>query len=341
MATEPWALLEDLEAERCILWAHRPSGLRAVLVIDDVTLGPGAGGIRTRPYRDFESALSDAAALARAMTLKCALAGIEAGGAKAVVLDHPELDREQAFAQLGRLIEELGGLFRTAGDLGTRREDLLTVAEHTQYVHTEEGDLARAVARGVVRCIEACVAVRDGGKSVAGLRVAVQGAGAIGGAVARTLAGAGASIVLSDLDTDRALEIAEQIDATVLPADSLLSADVDVLAPCAVGGVIDEDAAASVRAWAVCGAANNIVTTPAAARALADRGILHVPDVIASAGAVIDGIGRSVMGLGDRTPLIDRLGETAREVLERAGADGLTPSAVAERIARERIAAAR
>ena len=337
-------IFEELErtgAPRALFFSDAPSGLRAALVIDDLTLGPAAGGVRTWAYPSVEAAIADAAALARAMTVKCALAGLDAGGGKAVVLDHAGLDRRRAFEVLGRRIEELGGMFRTAGDLGTRSEDLDAMARGTRYVHVEEDDLSAAVARGLVRCIEACARVRSGAGAdgLAGVRVAIQGAGAIGAAVARALAAAGAVLAVADVDGDRADAVARETGArTVLPHE-ILRADVDIVAPCAIGGVIDEAVATELRAWAVCGAANNVITGPAAAETLRARRILHVPDPIASAGAVIEGIGRTVMGLSDRAPLIDRLGETAETVLRRARAEDRTSIAIAEELARERIAA--
>ena len=162
--------IEDLDAAgtaRCLLWRDPPSGLTAVLVIDDLTLGPGAGGVRTRAYPGLAAAVAEASALARAMTRKCALAGLAAGGAKAVVLDHPGLDRPAAFRALGRLVAELGGLFRTAGDLGTTAADLAAMAETCPYVHPEEGGLTEAVARGLVGCARACARAR--GRDLAGL----------------------------------------------------------------------------------------------------------------------------------------------------------------------------
>ncbi len=324
---------------RCVLWSDPTCGLRAVLVIDDVTLGPAAGGVRTAKYLNVQAAMADASRLARAMTVKCALGGLDAGGAKVVVLDHLKLDRLRAFAQLGRFVEELGGLFRTAGDLGTSRADLQAMDAHCSYVHTDDTGLADAVARGLLRCLEACAAER--GVEVGGLRIAVQGCGAIGGAVARMLAPLGVELVLADVDTQRVRSLAEEVGARVAAPTKILAEDVDVLCPCATGGVVTERLAEETRAWAVCGAANNLLTSPVVAEVLAARGILHVPDVLASAGAVIDGIGLSVMGLADRTPLIDKLGDTARDLFDEARRTGHTTEAIAVARARRRIARGR
>jgi leucine dehydrogenase len=337
---EIFKVLESGEARRCLALTDKPSGLRAFLVLDDLTLGPAAGGVRTWRYATAAVALGDAMQLARAMTIKCALAGLAAGGGKAVVLAEHLVDRPRAFARLGEFVEELGGLFRTAGDLGTTSDDLAAMARKSQYVHTNEPDLCAAVARGVLRSLEACVEVR-GAPGLANLKVAVQGCGSIGTAVARGLAQAGARVVVADIDAARAESLATEIDAELSMPDAVLLRDVDVVAPCAVGGVITQQVAREIKAWAVCGAANNILGDAEAERVMRDRGILYVPDFIASAGAVIDGIGDTVMKLSDRSPLIDKLRATTLEVLREARRSNSLPTDVARALARQRIDAAR
>ncbi len=335
---EPFATLEETRLARAIFVSDAPSGLRAIIAIDDLTLGPAAGGVRTMAYPDVEAALRDASDLARAMTLKCALGGLDAGGGKAVVLAHEGLDRARAFEVLGARIEELDGLFRTAGDLGTTAADLEAMAKRTQYVHTEEVDLSAAVARGLLRCVEACAETR--GVDVENLRVAVQGVGSIGAAVCRALADVGAELTIADIDAEAAAALAPLVNAKTADPETILEQDVDILCPCAVGGVLTEEVVSEVRAWGVVPGANNVLASDAAGLALHQRGVLLVPDVIASAGAVVDGIGRTVMLLDDRTLLIDRLGETAREVLSRSAESDVPASEVARKLARERIARA-
>ncbi|MCC6999804.1 MAG: amino acid dehydrogenase [Deltaproteobacteria bacterium] len=330
------SLLEQmaaLGAPRVLALAEPEVGLRALIVLDDVTLGPAAGGVRTRDYPDEVSALADAAALARAMTVKCALAGLAAGGGKAVLWPPPPALRSAAFERLGARIEELGGLFRTAGDLGTGPADLAALARGTRFVHTEERALAGAVARGLVGCVRACVRVRGAASDgdLSGLHVAVQGVGAIGAAVARALAAQGARLTLADIDTARVAALADELGARVVAPDALLGLDCDVLAPCAVGGVIGPAQAVALRAFALCGAANNLLAGADIAALLAERGVLVVPDQLASAGAVIEGIADTVMGLdaAQRLALIDRLGATAEEVLRAARASGRSSHQVA------------
>jgi leucine dehydrogenase len=332
----PFDKLDESNPDHCLFWSDPACGLRAILVIDSLVLGPAAGGIRTWTYSSPRELLRDALSLARAMTHKCALAGLAAGGGKVVVWDRPELNRPVAFARLGQRIEALGGLFRTAGDLGTGEQDLNALARHTQYVHLRGSFLAAATARGVLRCIEACAEVGGRG-GVEGLNVAIQGCGTIGSAVAKMLSHAGAQLVLADTDAPRAERLARTLRARVVPPGEILAAPVDVLAPCAVGQVITVETAPQVRAWAVCGAANNILASDEAGRLLKERGVLYVPDLIASAGAVIDGIGASVMGLEDRSSLIDRLGETARKVLHASLGGEQTTTELARAMAIQRL----
>lgn len=339
--TDVFALLEATEVERCMLFSDPESGLRAILVLDDITLGPACGGVRTARYDSFEDALADVQRLARAMTQKCALADLGAGGGKIVVLEHDRMDREKAFEALGGHVETLEGLFRTSGDYGTTQADLRAMARRTRYVHSDEDRLALAVARGLLRCIEALQRFRGQAPRVEGLQIAIQGCGAIGAAVARVLHEEGAQLWVSDLVEERARHLAEATAAKVVPPEELLHLEVDVLAPCAWGHWLDASAAEEIAARAVCGAANNVLTGIEAARRLQARNILHVPDAVTSAGAAVEGIGRTVMGLPDRTPLIDHLGQTALQVLKSARDRGVTPYEAAETLARARLAEAR
>lgn len=312
-----------------------PSGLRALVCIDDLTLGPAAGGIRTRAYESVEEALADGTKLARAMTIKCALAGVKAGGAKTIVLDHPNLDRARAFEVLGTRIDELGGLYLAAGDLGTTATDLERVAQRTAWVRTDEDVLGAAVARGLRLCLEVCAARRN--RSLKGLRVAIQGCGAIGESVAHALAAEGAELIVADVDEARAARVASHTKAAVVDPEEILRTDADVLCPCGPGGVIDEALASDLGAWAVCGGANNILTSDDAGRTLAQRGILHVPDVVSSAGAVLQGVAETIMGLRNTDALFADLARTADAILTESAQSGESADVIASRMAKERI----
>lgn len=338
MSDDIFSLLRELKTKRCILLTDQASGLRAILVLDDLTLGPAAGGIRTRQYSSTEAAIEDANNLARAMTVKCALAGIDAGGGKAVVMLHEKIDRPKAFEKLGEYIEELGGLFHTAGDLGTTSADLEAVARKTTHVETGEKGLAGAVAVGMVCALRAC-AKRKSIDNLADLNILVQGCGAIGSAVAQKLVQEKARVLLTDIDTTRAQRLAAEFGCEVLDAETWPEHEFDIFCPCATGGMVSTQLAQNLKAWAVCGAANNVIAEPMAEQLLIDRGILFVPDVIASAGAVIEGVGKSIMGLTDCSHLINRIGVTTGAILDAAFQEGKLPTMVAKEWAYKRIAA--
>lgn len=327
-------------AARLVMLADPPSGLQAIVALDDLTRGPAGGGIRTQRYGSLADAILDAQALAAAMSLKTAIADLPAGGGKTVVIDHPGLDRPAAFRRLGAFIEELGGLYRAAGDYGTTVEDLKHAATETSYVNTDSAGLAEATGRGVTECLRALAGTR-GHRDLAGLRVAVQGCGAIGGAVARCLHAEGAALTVADVNAPLAAALAAELDAKLADPGTLLTAEVDILAPCALGGVITTDILPSLRAWGICGGANNQLADPRLAADLAARGVAFIPDFLSSAGGVIAGIAQSLMGGTDPVPLLVRLGDTAREVLRLANEEGRSTVEVAETIARRRIAETR
>jgi leucine dehydrogenase len=325
---------------RCHRVEDSRSGLRAFIVIDDTSLGPAAGGIRTRAYADEHEAMADATALARAMTYKCALAGLPAGGGKGVVMLHERLDRQPAFERLGEFVQGLAGAFLTAGDLGTTPDDLAALARRTAHVDTDEAGLAEAVGRGCLRSLLGCLSLRGAPDTLAGVRLAVQGCGTVGAAVASRARFLGAEVLVADTDPAAAERLADDIGAAVLPADRVLGAEVDVLAPCAVGGVLTEANASRLRAGVVCGAANNILASAAVERALAARGVLCVPDPLSSAGAVILGVSRR-LAAGDGAALIDGLFDTTRRVLQQARDQQRLAGDVAREIAQQRIREAR
>ncbi|QDZ06404.1 Glu/Leu/Phe/Val dehydrogenase [Sphingomonas panacisoli] len=292
----------DVGSDRTILWRDRSSGLRAVLAIDSLKLGPAVGGIRTQKYPSFRHAVDDAQKLAAAMTLKCAIAGLDAGGAKTVVLDYPELNRKAGFRRLGQFIDELRGVYWAAGDLGTTLDDLDSAAEVTRFVNRNVSVLADATARTVVNGIRACIEER-GGSGLAGIRVAIQGCGAIGSGVARALAAAGSRLVISDIVPQRASRVAAQTGGRVQPPDEILGADVDIIAPCGKGGTISRATLERIKAWGICGGANNqLAEDDETGHALMEAGILYVPDFLASSGAVIAGAAPEPDGSRSRTP---------------------------------------
>jgi len=253
-----------------------------------------------------------------------------------VVHAHPQLNRARAFAILGEKIEGMGGLFRTGADLGTTQEDIEILTEHTQYGHPADPSLLASVGMGVLDCITACHALRDS-RPVSGLHVVVQGAGSMGTAVARALCAAGARVSITDLNPAASHALANELNVNVIAHEALVEAHMDVFSPCAVGGTVTPEFAGKLKAGMICGAANNILSHPEASSILRERHVIHVPDTISSAGAVIDGIGKTVMGLADRSSLIHQLGETAHCVVSEAIDSHQSPDVVAHQHAWRRI----
>lgn len=316
------------------------SGLAAFIVLDDTTLGPAFGGIRMCSYRSSRQARDDAMGLARQMTLKCAFAGLPAGGGKAVVRVDGLLDRPRACAVLGDFIAALHGRFRTAGDLGVGEEDVRMIAARTRYIvdPARLGDLGDAAAVGLLSAMGA-LAPRIGSKGLADLRILVQGLGAIGAALVRRLCAAGCRPLVTDIDSRRLARFASACDVVPIDAAAATSTPVDLFAPCAIGGVIDRRVAASLQARAVVGGANRILAEPAAGRILWRRNILYAPDFVVSAGAVIRGAGEILHGSAVADEVIARIGDRVAMLMEAAFERDQPPEVVAEEMAWQCIAA--
>jgi leucine dehydrogenase len=310
------------------------SGLEAWLVLDSTALGPAVGGIRTRSYASADEAEGEARALAWAMSIKCSLAGLDAGGAKTVVRVRPGMDRVRAFAFLGTAIQGLEGRYVAGADLGTGAADLAVLQEHTDHVHVNESDLTDALAHGHLACVEAVSRVYGGALASS---AAIQGMGSVGRAVAERLSRRGMTLTVADVDPTALGPFQGKPGVDVVDPGSLLHANVDLLVPCALGGVLTSETVQGIQASALVPGANNVFADEAAERELVGRGVVSVPDVISSAGAVVHGIGRSLMGWVDCRPRVRALGEVAEEVLQEARASRALPGVVARQRALDRM----
>ena len=281
------------EHEQVVYRHDRETGLRAIIAIHDTRLGPAAGGCRYWHYRGVNEALTDALRLSRGMTFKNALADIPFGGGKSVLLARP--DRRLSDVELrtfGRWIEELGGRYLTAEDVGMRVADMRLVAEETRYVsglgqHGIGGDPSPATAEGVLLGMKAAVRARLGFPDLEGIRVAVQGLGNVGYALCRMLNAAGARLVVTDIDQAAVERAVTEFGALAVAPDEILARDVDVFAPCALGGVLTAESVEGLQASVVAGSANNQLLTPEVAGILRMRGVLYAPDYVINAGGVI------------------------------------------------------
>ncbi|WP_437324150.1 Leu/Phe/Val dehydrogenase [Sorangium sp. So ce381] len=329
--------------EQVLLCADEPAGYRAIIAIHSTALGPALGGTRLLGYASDEDALVDALRLSRGMTYKNALAGMDVGGGKAVVLRSgaEPLDRERLFRAHGRFIERLGGRFITGEDVGTTPADMELIRRETRHVKGlagEGGDPSPWTARGVLRAIQAGARHRWGSDELAGRTVALQGCGSVGGRLAAELHRLGARLLVADVDPDRARHVAAELGATVVPPDAIASVQADIFAPCALGGVLDDRAVQALRAEIVAGAANNQLLEPRHGDALAARGVLYVPDVVANAGGVLSG-GADLFGWtrAEVHRRVQAIYDTVLRVLEMAASDGVSPQLAAERLAEARL----
>jgi glutamate dehydrogenase/leucine dehydrogenase len=343
-------LLAGDRHEQIVIRQDARTGMRLIVAVHSTVLGPALGGLRMKSYAGgLREALEDVMGLARTMTLKASAAGLDLGGGKAVMID--DGDRDVRFDRLeaaARVIDGLGGTYITAEDIGTTTADIDHMAHFTHYcVGRSEGnggggDPSPVTADTVLAAMRRGLAAQTGSDDLAGRRVGVIGLGKVGGALAARLVAEGAHVIGCDLDYDRCERFAaahgNEISAS---AEAILSTRLDVLAPCAAGGLIDDALARSLDVRVVAGAANNPLTGPSVADTLMERGILYVPDFLANCGGLIHVAGEWFGDQEAEAARIEHAMERLDDAIATAAAEGGTPLAVAERQALERVDAAR
>jgi leucine dehydrogenase len=339
---------EALDHEDVVVRRGRRSGLYTFVAVHSTVRGPSLGGCRMWGYDDARQALRDALRLSRAMTYKSAVADLPLGGGKGVIMTAPGVmlssrQRTDALLDFGDTVESLGGRYITAEDVGTSSRDMRVIAERTGHVAGlprpmgGSGDPSPFTALGVESAIRACCERVFGSSALSGRTVAVVGLGHVGSRVAKRCARAGASLVLSDIDP-RKRRLAEELGAGWALPDGALQLEVDVLAPCALGGVLDRDTVPALRCPIVAGAANNQLAGESIADLLAARDILWAPDFVANAGGIIN-IAEELHGYdaGAARRRVRRIGDILLEIFDRADATGATPLAAAMDLARARL----
>jgi valine dehydrogenase (NAD+) len=341
----------DDDHEQIVVRQDKETGLRFIVAVHSTVLGPALGGMRLKRYPGgLREALEDVMGLARTMTLKASAAGLALGGGKSVMIDdgRPEL-RQARLEAAARVIDALDGAYITAEDIGTTTADMDHMAGFSRFVVGRSvsngggGDPSPVTAETVFQAMRRGLAAATGSEDFDGRRVGVVGLGKVGSALAANLAEAGAHVIGCDLDAARAHRLADEHGISVAPsAEAILASELDVLAPCAAGGLIDEALARSIDCRVVAGAANNPLTERSVARTLMQREIVYVPDFLANCGGLIhvskEWYGERGAGEED---LIAGAMERLDSALETAEADGSTPIEVAERQALERVEAAR
>lgn len=323
--------------EQIIAFQNKACGLRGFLVIHDTTLGPALGGVRLWRYKSEEEALADALRLARGMTYKASISELPCGGGKTVILQHDALQRAEAFEMLGRMIESLGGRYFTGRDVGILDEDLVALGRTTHYVACESspelGDISEHTAVGVWHAMRACLEFAGMQKA----RVAIQGAGSVGAHLARILRREGMELLVADIDAARAEAVARDCGAKVVAPDEILAADCDVLAPCALGGVMNQQTVPRVKARIICGSANNVLATPEDGDALMRRDILYAPDYLVNAGGLIRGAEFYLLGRKQSWGSLERIYSRMKRVIEVAREQKISTARAADHIAESRL----
>jgi leucine dehydrogenase len=319
-------------------------GYHGIIAIHDTTLGPSVGGTRLWNYDTEEDALADALRLSRAMTYKAAMAGLEYGGGKSVVIGNPAtIDRERVFRAHGRHVESLGGRYIAGEDVNTSPSDMATMARETRHVAglaDRSGDPSPFTAWGVYRGIKACAKYRYGSDSLAGRRIAVQGIGHVGYLLCEHLAREGARLIVADMEPERSDRARRDFDAIMVAPTAIVSTDADVLAPCALGGVIDDASIPALRCDIVAGAANNQLAAPRHSTALQAKGIVYAPDYVINAGGLMTiNIDRGVWDQAACHAHVGAIYDTLLELFAASDKQGLPPAAVADELAEQRLEA--
>lgn len=336
--------MSEMGHEQLVACYDRSSGYRGIICIHDTTLGPALGGTRFWNYQTEEAAVFDVLRLARGMTYKNAVAGLNLGGGKAVIIgDNRTTRREMLFRAHGRFVESLGGRYITAEDVGTSTADMDFVHMETEYVAglaNRSGDPSPVTARGVFRAIQASAMVRWGSRSVEGRTVIVQGLGNVGHYLCHELHEAGATLVVTDIDASRVQRAVGEFGATAVAPDEIYRQAGDIFAPCALGGVINDETIPQLKVQVVAGGANNQLLEERHGDELERRGIRYAPDYVANAGGVINVYGE-VAGWGADRALrkADEIYETTLGVFEIAREQGIPTYVAADRLAERRLAA--
>ena len=331
-------------------FSDEKSGLRAIIAVHSTARGPAAGGCRMWPYPDAEAALTDALRLSRAMSFKNAMADLELGGGKAVIIGDNRTAKSPAlFEAFGGCVEQLGGRYWTAEDVGVAPADLTHARRRTRYVAGLEGhpgasgDPSPVTAEGVFRGIQLCVR-RALGCELDRVTVAIQGVGHVGGFLAEKLHAVGAKLILTDVNTEVLRAVAARTGAKIVAPGAIFDVDAEVFAPCALGGAVNAETLPRLKARVIAGGANNQLADPETGRAVFNRGMLYAPDYVINGGGIINVAGEIRAIERDEAfdaawveAKLDRLALTLEEVLDRAAAENRPTHEVANQIAQARI----
>lgn len=333
--------------EQVVFCQDEASGLRAIIAIYSTALGPSLGGTRFYPYASEEEALSDVLNLSRGMAYKAALAGLDLGGGKAVIIGDPATEKTEAkLRAYGRFVQSLNGRYYTACDIGTYSEDMDVIARECRFVtgrtveHGGAGDSSILTAFGVYQGMRAAAETVWGSPTLRGKRVGVEGVGKVGHRLVEHLREDGADIVICDVDEaaiDRVRSLHPEVEV-VADSDEMIRTDLDVYAPCALGGSLNDETVPVLKAKVVCGSANNQLAHTGVEKSLADRGILYTPDYVINSGGLIQ-VADEIEGFDFDRAKARAAGiyDTTRKIFALAADEGVPPAVAADRLAERRM----
>jgi len=328
--------------ERVVCGTDEAAGYQGIVVVHNTALGPAVGGTRYWSYKTEDEAMTDVLRLARGMTYKNALAGLPFGGGKSIVLRAGEAaDREQLFRAHGRLVNSFNGKYITAEDVGTSPADMEYILKETSHVgglQGRSGDPSPHTARGVFRAMQAAARHKWGNDDLSGKTVALQGCGHVGYFLAGELARVGAKLIASDVDSAKVKRVVDEYRATAVAPAEIYAVAADVFAPCALGGVVNDETIPQFKTKLIVGGANNQLLEPRHGDLLEQRGILYAPDYAANAGGVINGGCREMLGWDVPKTLAktDAIYDTLLKIFQMAEREKIPTYQAADRLAEER-----
>jgi leucine dehydrogenase len=337
--------MQQLRYGKLHLHTDEATGLRAVVAVHNTRLGPGIGGCRCIPYATSDAAITDAMRLARGMSYKAAISGLPHGGAKAVIMldADRQYDREALFTAYGRFVDSIGGDYITCEDSGTSTSDMDIVARQTRHVlgtSAGSGDPSPFTALGVRRGLQAAVKFQMDRDELDGLHIAVQGVGHVGYYLVKEVAALGARVTVADINADNVQRCVDEFGAVAVSTDEILAVECDVLAPCALGAVFNDQSIPTLNTRIIAGASNNVLAEDRHGVELFKRGILYAPDYAINAGGLINvaiEYGPGGYDADRATERVNALYDAMWEIFERAKAEDTPTHMVADRIVEERI----
>ena len=336
--------LAEMGHEQLVVCSDPSAGYRGIIAIHSTTLGPALGGTRFWNYATDEEAIVDALRLARGMTYKNAVAGLNLGGGKSVIIgDNKTTSREMIFRAHGRFVESLGGRYVTAEDVGTSPSDMDYVFMETHYVAGlagRSGDPSPVTAHGVFRAIQASAKHKFGSDDLSGKTITLQGCGHVGYFLAKELHAAGAKLIVTDIDPDKVKRVVEETKAKPVAPDEIYGQKADIFAPCALGGIINDKTIPQLKVQIVAGGSNNQLLEERHGDILEEKDILYAPDYVANAGGVIN-VYSELAGWDSRRSLrkADEIYHTILGVFEIARQEKIPTYEAADRLAERRLRA--